>query len=275
MAMDQTPREFTEEEALYYAAGSEAIRTGDVRGLAQLISGHPELLYVYAPRNLREIGGRPLFQHLSNWPGRWPRRLESAALLIAAGADIDYRGGDEYGETVLTEAVSCYDFSLTELLVEAGASPDGVGDDRRPMAEALFYNSPIAAKVLVDHGATIDLEFAAGLGRMDLMPAFFDAHGNLLPSAGTHHPPVAPVPIAENELLDQALAYAAISGQVETGAFLVDHGAGVNAKPSGFPHRVAIVDWGEGNDEFVQFLIQRGARPPEPDSGRNEEETTG
>ena len=160
MATDQTPREFTGEEALYYAAGSDAIRTGDVRGLAQLISEHPELLYVYAPRNLREIGGRPLFRHLANWPGRWPRRLESAALLIAAGADIDYRGGDEYGETVLTEAVSCYDFSLTELLVEAGASPDGVGDDRRPMAEALFYNSPIAAKVLVDHGATIDLEGA-------------------------------------------------------------------------------------------------------------------
>lgn len=84
MAMDQTPREFTEEEALYYAAGSEAIRTGDVRGLAQLISEHPELLYVYAPRNLREIGGRPLFQHLANWPGRWPRRLESAALLDVA-----------------------------------------------------------------------------------------------------------------------------------------------------------------------------------------------
>jgi ankyrin repeat protein len=273
--MDQTPREFTKEEALNYAAGSEAIRKGDVRRLAQLISEYPELLYIYAPRNLRQIGGRTLFQHLANWPGRWPRRLESAALLIAAGADIDYRGGDKYGETVLTEAVSCYDFSLTELLIEAGASPDGVDDDRRPMAEALFYKSPIAAKVLAGHGATIDLEFAAGLGRMDLMPTFFDADGNLLPSAGAHHPPVMPVPVADGELLDQALAYAAISGQVETGAFLVDHGADVNAKPSGFPHRIAIVDWAEGNHEFVQFLMQRGARPPEPDSDENVEKSTG
>jgi hypothetical protein len=108
------------------------------------------------------IGGRTLFQLLANWPGRWPRRLESAA----------------------------------------------------------------------------------GLGRMDLMPAFFDADGKLLPSAGTHRPPGTPVPVppepgAGNELLEQALGYAAINGPQETAAFLIDRGADVSAKPSGFPHRIA------------------------------------
>jgi hypothetical protein len=78
------------------------------------------------------------------------------------------------------------------------------------------------------------------------------------------------VPIGDgNELLDQALAYAAINGQRDTAAFLIDRGADVNAEPSGFPHRIAIVDWGESHPEFVQFLIERGARPPEPDE--NEE----
>jgi len=67
--------------------------------------------------------------------------------MIAAGSDVNYRP-DKDTETTLQEAVSCYDFSLTELLVEAGASPDGVDDDRRPMAEALFYGSPIWAQVL-------------------------------------------------------------------------------------------------------------------------------
>lgn len=52
---------------------------------------------------------------------------------------------------------------------------------------------------------------------------------------------------------------------VEAGAFLIDHGADVNAQPSGFSHRIAMVDWGEAHPEFVQLLIQRGARPPEPD----------
>jgi ankyrin repeat protein len=257
--------DFTPEEALSYAAANNAIRSGDVGQLAQLLAGNPELVHIRVIRN------RTLFNQLADWPGRWPRRLESAALLIAAGADINVRAGpDEHDETTLQEAVSCYDFSLTELIVEAGASPDGLGDDRRPMAEALFYVSPIAAKVLADHGATIDLEFAAGLGRMDLMPAFFDTGGKLLPSAGAHHPPLTPVPVppepgAGNELLEQALAYAAINGQQETAAFLIDRGADVDAEPSGFTHRIAIADWGDAHPEFVQFLIQRGARPPEPD----------
>jgi uncharacterized protein len=277
--MTKTPREFmSPEETLNYAAATEAIKSGDVRRLAQLLAENPELLYIHPPRNIRMIGGRTLFNQLAAWPGRWPRRLESAALLITAGADINFRPVDEHGETTLQEAVSCYDFSLTELIVEAGASADGLSDDRRPMAEALFYASPITAKVLADHGATIDLEFAAGLGRMDLMPAFFDAGGQLLPSAGTHHPPVTPVPVppepgAGNELLEQALVYAAINGQQETAAFLIDHGADVNAEPSGFPHRMPPVDWGEAHPEFVQFLIQRGARPPEPDE--SEEKSSG
>jgi uncharacterized protein len=271
--MTEIRTDFTPEEALNYAAANEAIRSGDVRKLAQLLAGNPELVHI------RVIRDRTLFGQLADWPGRWPRRLESAALLIAAGADINVRPGpDEHAETTLQEAVSCYDFSLTELIVEAGASPDGLDDDRRPMAEALFYASPIAAKVLADHGATIDLEFAAGLGRMDLMPAFFDADGKLLPSAGTHHPPVTPVPVppepgAGNELLEQALVYAAINGQQETAAFLIDRGADVNAEPSGFTHRIAMVDWGEAHPEFVQLLIQRGARPPEPDE--SEEKSAG
>jgi uncharacterized protein len=271
-AMTETRTDFTPEEALNYAAANEAIRSADVRKLAQLLAENAELVHIRVIRN------RTLFTQLADWPGRWPRRLESAALLIAAGADINARSDiDEKAETTLQEAVSCYDFSLTELIVEAGASPDGLDDDRRPMAEALFYASPIAAKVLADHGATIDLEFAAGLGRMDLMPTFFDADGKLLPSAGPHHPPVSeplrPEPGAGNELLEQALVYAAINGQQETAAFLVDHGADVNAEPSGFTHRIAIVDWGEAHPEFVQFLIQRGARPPEPDE--SEEKSAG
>jgi len=266
--------DFTPEEALSYAAANDAIRSGDVRKLAQLLAGNPELVHIRVIRN------RTLVNQLADWPGRWPRRLESAALLIAAGADINARSGiDETAETTVQEAASCYDAALTELLVEAGASPDGLDDDRRPMAEALFYQADAAAKVLADHGATIDLEFAAGLGRMDLMPAFFDAGGKLLPSAGPHHPPVSeplpPEPGAGNELLEQALVYAAIAGQQETAAFLIDRGADVNAEPSGFTHRMPPVDWAEHHPEFVQFLIQRGARPPKPTPDESEEKSGG
>ncbi len=66
-----------------------------------------------------------------------------------------------------------------------------------------------------------------------------------------------------------------INGQQETAAFLIDRGADVNAEPSGFTHRIAIVDWAEHHPEFVQFLIQRSARPPELKPDESEEKSSG
>jgi hypothetical protein len=255
--------EFTQDEALNYAAANEAIRSGNPHELSRLLAEHPELA------RIRVIRGRTLFNQLADWPGCWPRRLESAALLINAGADVNARAGTaDNDETTLQEAVSCYDTALTELIIEAGGSADGLDDDRRPLAQALFYEAGDAAKVLIKHGATIDLEFAAGLGRMDLLPTFFDADGTLLPAAGVHHPPVnTPEPPAEgagSELLEQALVYACITGQREAAAYLVDRGADVNAEPSGFNYRMVPVTWADNHPEVAGLLIQRGARPPAP-----------
>ena len=260
---EEDPTSFSQDEALNYAAANEAIRKGDVRGLSRLLSENPRLV------RIRVVRGRTLFNQLADWPGHWPRRLESAALLIAAGSDINARAGlREDDETTLQEAISCYDNALTELLIEAGAPVDGVDDDRRPMAQALFYEAREAMKLLVERGATIDLEFAAGLGRVDLIPGFFDENGELLPSAGTHHPPVSrlepPAATAPSELLEQALVYAAITGEVEAAGMLVDRGADVNAEPSGFTHRMPPVTWAENHPEQVEHLVRRGARRPEP-----------
>src|SRR5919202_2567329 len=108
-------------------------------------------------------------------------------------------------------AVSANDVPVAEALIDAGAPIDGVNDDRRPLAQALFYGQAAAAELLVRRGATIDLEFAAGLGRVDLLQTFFDAAGNLLPTAGWHHPSTNEVipaaPGAAPELLEQALVY--------------------------------------------------------------------
>src|SRR5260221_9256845 len=65
-----------------------------------------------------------------------------------------------------------------------------LGDDRRPLAQAIWYECGQVAETLVRRGATLDLELAAGMGRTERLSSFFDAGGKLLPSAGRHHPPV-------------------------------------------------------------------------------------
>lgn len=161
-----------------------AVKTGDVETLTQLLADHPALA------NARSQQGRTLLHHLCDWPGHCPREEETGRALFAAGADVNARAIDPAkGETALPWAASRDDAALAEFLIDAGEPVDGLDDDRRPLAQALWYGCQQVAEVLVRRGATPDLELAAGMGRTDLLPTFFDADGNLLPTAGRHHPP--------------------------------------------------------------------------------------
>lgn len=241
-------------------AAVAAVHSGDVAALKTLLQQEPALATARSP------DGRNLLSHLTDWPGHRPSSVEIAQLLIGAGADINARTIDSaVGETPLQWAVSANDVAVAEALIDAGAPVDGVDDDRRPLAQALFYRQLAAAELLVRRGATIDLEFAAGLGRVDLLQTFFDAVGHLLPTAGWHHPPTNEVILvaegATSELLEQALVYACICTQVEAAAYLLEHGADVNAQPSGFPVQASPLHWaaGGGDVELVELLLARGA----------------
>jgi len=236
-----------------------AVKTGDVETLTRLLHEHPTLA------NARALRGRTLLHHLCDWPGHCPREQETGLALIRAGAEVNARAGDpEKGETALQWAASCDDAVLAELLIDAGTPVDGLGDDRRPLTQAIWYECQQVAETLVRRGAALDLELAAGMGRTDLLPSFFDADGGLLPSAGRHHPPVnAPVPAekASSELLEQALVYAVLGGSVECAAYLLDRRADVNAQPSGFDGRGTPLHWAASKKvaRMVELLIEHGA----------------
>jgi len=245
-------------EAYLTAAG--AIKSGDVDTIRRLLAEHPDLA------RMRAGDGRTLLHRVADWPGHFPRELEVAQALIDAGAALDERAIDpEHGETALQWAVSSNDAALAELLVAAGASPDGIGGDGRPLAQALFYGSRECANMLVERGATIDLEFAAGLGRVDELRGFLAPGGGLTSAAGTHHPPandvVEPPADAENELLEQALVYACLFGQTAAAAVLLEHGADPNTAPSGFPTQASPLHWaaGGGHLDLVELLVENGA----------------
>jgi len=236
-----------------------AVKTGDVETLTRLLREHPTLA------NARALRGRTLLHHLCDWPGHCPRERETGLVLIRAGADVNARAGDpEKGETALQWAASCDDAVLAELLIDAGTPVDGLGDDRRPLTQAIWYECPQVAETLVRKGAALDLELAAGMGRTDLLPSFFDADGGLLPSAGRHHPPVNAPVLAEtpsDERLEQALVYAVLGGSVEAAAYLLDRGANINAQPSGFDGRGTPLHWAASRRSVrvVELLVERGA----------------
>ena len=236
-----------------------AVKTGDVETLTRLLHEYPTLA------NARALRGRTLLHHLSDWPGHCPRERETGLVLIRAGADVNVRAGDpEKGETALQWAASCDDVILAELLIDAGTPVDGLNDDRRPLTQAIWYECQKVAETLVRRGAALDLELAAGMGRADLLPSFFNANGSLLPSAGRHHPPVnasVPAEKASSELLEQALVYAVLGGSVESAAYLLDRGADINAQPSGFDGQGTPLHWAASKKvaRMVELLIEHGA----------------
>jgi hypothetical protein len=74
--------------------GAELVIAGDVEGLRAALAADPGLA------TARPDGSRTLLHVLTDWPGHRPRALETFAVLVEAGADVNARfGGD--GETPL------------------------------------------------------------------------------------------------------------------------------------------------------------------------------
>lgn len=118
--------------------------------------------------------------------------------------------------------------------------------------------------MLVRRKAEVTLEFAAGLGLIDLLPGFFGPDGHLLPNAGPHTAPInnaIPPQQPGDERLEQALIYAAINDRIDSAAYLLDRGAGINAMPSGFHFLGTPLHWivGGGSIGMAEFLVNRGA----------------
>ena len=243
-----------------YRAAYHAVKLGEVERLRALLALSPELA------NARSAQGRTLLHQLCDWPGHYPRRLETGRALVEAGADVNARAIDpERGETGLQWTASNDDADLAGFLLDAGAPIDGLRDDRRPLAQSIWYGCSKVTDLLVRRGAALDLELAAAVGRTDLLPSFFGADGALLPSAGQHREPVnVPIPggAKPEELLQQALIYAAIGGSPASAGYLLDRGADVNGVPSGFDRTGAsALHWAAAGDNaaLAELLLARGA----------------
>src|SRR5262249_14417046 len=124
-------------------------------------------------------------------------------------------------------------------------SLNGLPGGWNPLIAALHNGRPEAAAFLARRGARLDLEGAAGVGRLDVVKCFFKKDGSLKASATA-------------EQLESGFIWACEYGRRSVVTFLLERGMPVDAHPHGETglHQAAY----GGHAGIVKLLLARKAR---------------
>lgn len=237
-------REIRDGEATPFVRAYLALEDSDVTALTALLDRYPDLVHA------RGTNGNDLLGMAGS--------IEVTRLLLDRGADVNR--GNDYGWTKLHSAGYGNDRELAELLLAAGARADvsARGDGGTPLVAALFWGHRKVVRVLGLEPR--NLRVAAGLGRVDMIDELAGT-----PAAGAHrefYRPHGGFPAWQpcddpQEVLDEALVWAAKAGRVEAIDRLVELGARVEADPyRGTPLAWAAVN---GRVAAVERLLAVGA----------------
>jgi hypothetical protein len=284
----------------------EAIVNGDAAGLQQLLSENPELVRARSTRDHRST----LLHYVSangveDFRQKTPANIvEIAKLLLNAGADVSAESDAYAGRSTALglTATSCHpedagvQIELMELLIDHGAmidGPDGgtfsAGAEEMVSAVngCLRNGRGQAAEFFASRGARLDLEGAAGVGRLDVLQTFFGEDGKLKASATTQQMRDGfawACEFGRTEAVDfllqrgmkvderlkhdgqTGLHWAAYGGHPDTVKLLLTHGAPVEVVDEthgGTPLGWALYGWGGDRTgryyEVVARLVQAGA----------------
>ena len=221
-----------------------AVEDNDLERLRALLDEHPELV------RQRGTNGNDLFGMAGD--------LDLTRLLLERGADVNR--GNDYGWTKLHQAGYGNDRGLAELLLAAGGRIDlsARGDGGTPLIVALFWGHREVVDLL--GLAPRNLRVAAGLGLVDLIDelagtsaagahrGFYRPHGGFPAWQPSDDP---------QEILDEALVWAAKSGRLGAIDRLVELGAGLDADP----YRGTPLTWAATNGRVaaIRRLVELGA----------------
>ncbi|HTB13749.1 MAG TPA: ankyrin repeat domain-containing protein [Bryobacteraceae bacterium] len=186
----------------------EAIRGGDVLRLKELLGQDPGLA------TARLDGQRTLLHVATDWPGHFPRVVETVVILIEHGADVNAPFIGRHQETPLHWAASSDDVEVLDGLLDHGADIEargGVIGGGTALSDAVAFGQWKAARRLVQRGARASLWEAAALGMMAEVETYF---------AG------AATPAADE--ITNAFWCACHGGQRGTAEYLLARGADLN-----------------------------------------------
>jgi ankyrin repeat protein len=230
-----------------------------------LVEQHPDLL------RARGTNGNTMLNLAISLASRVCEPLPPEAMrvldILLEGADVNQ--GNDRGWTPLHQAGYSNQPELAKRLLAAGADParEAHGEGGTPLAAALFWGHREVADVLAESAiAPRNPRIAAGLGRRDLIDESFDASGALKPAAfegrGFYRPhsgfPVWQPSRDPQEVLNEALVWAAKADRVDVLGGLVERGAEINADP----YRGTPLMWAAANNRLAaaKWLLEHGAK---------------
>jgi hypothetical protein len=236
----------------------DAVITGDIPTLERSLRKRPELVRARSPRThhaalLHYVGANGV----EGFRQRTPKNaVKVAEVLLDAGADINamadmYGGADTLGlvATSIHPITAGIQQELMEFLLSRGASvarASGGAKSSGIVNACLANGRPGAAEFMAKGGAPLDLEAAAGLGRLDLVKRFFTADGSLAGGA------------TEQQMKD-GFSWACEYGRTDVVDFLLHNGMNVDAKLR--PHGQTGLHWAAygGHAGAVRVLLQHHA----------------
>jgi ankyrin repeat protein len=243
----------------HFEQSADAIITGDTATLEKLLREHPALIRAHSTRRhqatlLHYISANGIEGYRQKTP---QNIIQVAELLLHSGAAVNAVADVYGGSTTLTlVATSLHperagvQNALLQLLLDHDATIDTPNSSPASTVNACLANGRIrAAEFLATHGAHLDLEAAAGLGRLGMVKTFFDDSGA---------PPSNAMITETKTKRERALLWACEYGRNNVVDFLLQHGVDIQtqANTGQTPLHWAVIG---GHEDTITLLISRGA----------------
>jgi len=248
-----------------FEAAVDAIVDGDATTLRKLLKRNPKLVRAHSTREHRLT----LLHYVSangveDFRQKTPQNIvEIARLLLEAGAEVNAESDAYEGRwtALALTATSGHpenagvQLPLMELLIEHGAAIDGPQGGRYSAGAAVLSSAVAgclqngrkeAAEFFAARGAHLDLEGAAGVGRLDVVQSFFNGDGSLKSTATAQQ-------------MQDGFAWACEFGRTSVVDFLLQRGVAVDEKLK--HHGQTGLHWAAygGHVDTLKLLLDRGA----------------